>query len=411
MSLDKKSKQKLSKSQIRIGEAIAFDCFDEYGALLFRKGLVIDSERTLERILDRGLFAVMEPTPDSPGKIVANAPAASKSKKLLIGSWSEADANVPSSPFQYFNDLNAHLKQLFSKIDGRMNAESETAGLDFTERVGRIADHVQSLCEIDANAAIGLLHFDRRDRYTIFHPLHRSVVCNLVGKKYGLSDGERKRIICAALTCDLSTLELQEQLNNQVAPLSPEQQATIRNHPSDSAKLLRELGITDEEWLTAVEQHHETLCESGYPGGIRRDEVTVWSRLITLSDSYTAMITPRRYKQAISSQHAMRTLFLARGSMVDEHLTVYFVKTLGVYPPGAFVKLTNGETAVVIRRSEDSKAPLVKSVIGPRGASINKPCLRDTQIKEFAIKDVVERDSIIEIDLNQLWDYTGGSEQ
>ncbi|WNV06718.1 hypothetical protein RP726_10015 [Candidatus Methylospira mobilis] len=400
MSLDKKSKQKLSKSQFLVGKPIEFDCFDEQGVLLFRKGLVIDSARTLEHILERGLFAqIGQPSQNT------SQPAASESRRLLLGKWSEADGDADPSPFQYFSGLNRQLKQLYSDIC----AESGADGLDFASRVGRIAGQVQSLCEVDSNAAIGLLHLDQRNRYTVFHPLHRSVVCNLVGKRYGYSEEECKRIICAALTCDLSTLELQEKLNNQVAPLSPEQQASLRNHPGDSVRLLRELGVTDEEWITAVNQHHETLCQSGYPGGIHRDEVTVWSRLIKLSDSYTAMITPRRYKQAITSQHAMRTLFLARGSQVDEHLTILFVKALGVFPPGAFVKLANGETAVVVRRGKDSKAPMVKSVVGPRGAPLNRPCLRDTQIKQFEIRGVVERDGVADIDLNQLWDYTRGS--
>jgi len=400
MSLDKKIKQKLSKSQFQIGKPIEFDCFDEQGVLLFRKGLVIDSERTLERILERGLFARIGPPLHN-----TSQPAASESRRLLLGKWSEADGDARPSPFQSYSGLNLQLKQLYSD----MGAEAGADGLDFTSRVGLIAGQVQSLCEADSNAAIGLLHLEQRNRYTVFHPLHRSVVCNLVGKRYGYSEEECKRIICAALTCDLSTLDLQEQLNNQVAPLSPEQQASLRNHPGDSVRILRELGVTDEEWITAVNQHHETLCESGYPGGIHRDEVTVWSRLLKLSDCYTAMVTPRRYKQAITSQHAMRTLFLARGSQVDERLTILFVKALGVYPPGAFVKLANGETAVVVRRGKDSKAPMVKSVVGPRGAPLNRPCLRDTQVKQFEIQCVVERDGAVEVDLNQLWDYTQGS--
>jgi HD-GYP domain-containing protein (c-di-GMP phosphodiesterase class II) len=406
MSLDRKSRQKLRKSQILVGKPLAFDCYDEQGVLLFRKGLVIDSERTLERIIERGLFASLEQS-----ALNTSQPASAGSKDFLIGTWSEENADAPPTPFQYFNDLNLRLKQLFTHINAQTTAKRETASLDFTEHVGRIADQVQLLCKIDADAAIGLLHLDQRNHYTIVHPLHRAIACHLVGKRHGFSEGESRRIICAALTCDVSTLDFQEQLNHQLAPLSPAQQTMLRNHPHDSARLLRELQVTDEDWITAVGQHHETLNEAGYPGRIPHNEVTAWSRLITLTDCYTAMITPRRYKQSFTSKHAMRTLFLTRGSIVDEHFTILFVKALGLYPPGTFVKLTNGETAIVIRSGKDSKAPLVKSVIGPRGAPLNTPYLRDTQVKEFAISDVVERDDKIEIDLHQLWDYTGRIEQ
>ena len=366
----------------QIGQPIKFDCYDERGVLLLKKGLVIESERALAYMIERGLYAGAEQSQAAPF---------------------EHERAAPPSPFHFFDELYLRLNRIFVAMAGK----SEEAGQmsDFNGRVAGIAAKLQKMCDIDANAAIGLIHLQQFDRYTVAHPLHRAIVCELVAKRNGIGEQERRRIVCAALTCDLAMVELQEKLVKQADPLSPQQREAIRAHPTESATQLAALGVDDGEWLTAVSQHHEGLGDSGYPGRAGNDQVTLWSRLIHLADIYTAMITPRAYRPGLTARLAMRDVFLTRGKTVDETLSAQLVKELGIYPPGAFVKLINGEVAIVIRRSVDSKAPLVKAVVGPRGRPLARPVVRDTAAKEFAIRDVVERDSIVQIDLQHLWDY------
>ena len=143
----------------------------------------------------------------------------------------------------------------------------------------------------------------------------------------------------------------------------------------------------------------------GYPRGLALGDISGAARILKLADMYTAMITPRSYRKAMLSKTAMRDIFLKRGSEIDEELAVYIVKELGVYPPGAFVKLQSGELAIVTHRGGNPKAPTVKAVVGPRGAPFDKPVLRKTDIREYEILDVVERDMIVKIDLHKLWGY------
>ncbi len=376
-------KHKLSINQIRIGEPVEFDCYNSSGMLLLKKGLCIKSEQTLERLIENGLFVSIE--------------VAETSQKVV--------SDAPPSPFQYFEDLKLLLGSIFT------GSKKETSGLDFTQLAYSVARDVQKMCSVDADAVIGLMHLDRSDRYIIFHPLHRSIICELVGKRHGLSEEERKRIICAALTCDLSILDLQQELAGQKTPLSPEQQRLIQNHPTESAKLLRQFGVTDEDWITAVCQHHETVSETGYPGKIKQAELMLWSKLISLADSYTAMITPRAYKKISTSMEAMRHLLMKRDLIFDNHLTILLVKELGVYPPGSFVKLVNCETAIVISRTENSTAPMVKSVVGSRGAPLDRPILRNTQSTGFGIHDILRGEDVVDglgviTDPYKLWEYS-----
>ncbi|WP_051228889.1 HD-GYP domain-containing protein [Paludibacterium yongneupense] len=382
-------RKKLHASQIAIGRPLEFDCFDSQGRLLLKKGLVIESERALGLMIEHGLFSHPEPA-------------------AAAGVQAE-DEDAQPSPFQLLTDLNLRLKQILSRIGTGEPAWNDGDGCDFAARVMGIASSLQKVCALDVDAAIGLLHLDRNDRYTTQHPLHRSIVCELVGKRSGMSEHERMRVICASLTCDISMLGLQEELTRQHGPLTASQKEEIEVHPIKSAAMLRAFNVTDDAWCDAVEHHHEALDGSGYPRKVSRTGLAPWPRLIALADIYTAMITPRAYRTAISSRVAMRELFLKRGSHVDEGFATLIVKELGLYPPGAFVKLANGEIAIVLHRGEDSQTPVVKSVLGPRGMPLVKHRVRDTVQKEFSIQDVAERDNIIQINMNQLWGYPTGS--
>jgi hypothetical protein len=102
---------------------------------------------------------------------------------------------------------------------------------------------------------------------------------------------------------------------------------------------------------------------------------------------------------------ALREIFLKRGGKVDENLAKALIKELGLYPPGSFVRLHNGEIAIVFRRGKTATTPLVRSVIGPRGAMLGRPVRRDTSETHYVIVDLAPYDPSVRISFNQLWDY------
>ena len=163
--------------------------------------------------------------------------------------------------------------------------------------------------------------------------------------------------------------------------------------------------MQNDDWFKAVLHHHEKYDGSGYSGALRGDDLPLSVRLISLADTYSAMIQPRLYRGGVLPRDALREIFVQRGKEIDEGLAQLFIKELGVYPPGAFVKLQNGETAVVTRPGENAMNPIVHSVLGPRGAPLNNPIKRDTADPDLAIRDMVPRDKTTKLDLPRLWGY------
>jgi HD-GYP domain-containing protein (c-di-GMP phosphodiesterase class II) len=264
---------------------------------------------------------------------------------------------------------------------------------------------LQAVCDLDADAVLGMMHLDTASRYTIMHPLYVAILSELIGRVKRLSIAERLPLVAAALTANVSIIELQEQLQKQEGPLTDDQKAEMRLHPVKAVDMLLAIGVQDESWIATVLHHHEKIDGSGYPGARRGDTIPLSVRILSLADTYSAMVTPRVYRTSILARDALRDIFLKRGGEMDAELAQLFIKVLGVFPPGTFVKLQNGEVGIVTRRGENSMKPMVHAVIGPRGAPLQASIKRDTANADYAITEMVVRDRACKLDVHRMWGY------
>jgi HD-GYP domain-containing protein (c-di-GMP phosphodiesterase class II) len=196
--------------------------------------------------------------------------------------------------------------------------------------------------------------------------------------------------------------ELQQQLTNQRTPLTPEQQELVQQHPLLGADILRQASVDSPIWLSIVENHHETANGTGYPRGIREmDDDTVLLRTL---DLYCAKISPRMHRKPMSGTQAERVLFTDTGTSSDNIFIPALIKEIGNYPPGSFVKLVNGEIAVVYKRSASIDMPQVLSLINDKGDPLIEPIRRDTSREQFKIvKDVLRETILININPAKIW--------
>lgn len=297
---------KLGGDLIRVGCPVPVDCYDGRGHLLLKKGLIVDSQKQVDFLLERGLFSL-------------DGPAVKFTEQALEKS---------PTPFQLLGDCSNRLKQIFAVA----HAEPQTrlAGDNsVAERLLHLAKDIQLICWMDSDAVLGAVHLDDSGRYSVSHPLYRAIICELLAARKGIPEADRQRLLAAALSCDLSMLKLQDELIRQTGPLQAEQKQAIRWHSIETRKLLESLGVADAEWLMAVIQHHELLNGTGYPNGFSGEKISGWARILKLADMYTAMVSAKGYRKPILSKTAMRDIFLKRGNEVDEDLAVLIVKELG----------------------------------------------------------------------------------
>jgi HD-GYP domain-containing protein (c-di-GMP phosphodiesterase class II) len=169
-----------------------------------------------------------------------------------------------------------------------------------------------------------------------------------------------------------------------------EQRVILHDHPIKSAQMLRDVGVADEEWLTAVEQHHEWIDGSGYPNKLT--QMSEMARALKYADVFMAKISPRAIRKPLTVQEAARQLFKLDGG---GPMAMAIIKEFGIYPPGEFVKLKSGELAVVIRRTASANTPLAVSITDRTAVPILNVIRRETARPEHAIVGLVADKSIV----------------
>ena len=405
--------RRINYADVVLDEALPFDCYDEHGNFLLRQGHVVNSEKQIEFLVDRGYFdaTVTAPAAPTPKRAMAEPPHVKEAKK---------------TPFGVFELCKEQVRTLFSKLkidngsklpeditfEALKNVYRETIRnmhggkpSNFQEQIFGVCRGLQALCKLDQDAAIGAVHLDPLCRYTTIHPMHKAVLSEIVATRLGVSPQERLPILAAALTANISMLDLQELLHGQKSSPNEAQKRLILLHPQLSTEMLLELGVQDKVWLDSVLQHHERANGSGYHRSLKGRHILRSAQMLSLADIYGAMVKPRAYRDAIHAKEALSKIFMTRGSEVDGELVQIFIKELGIYPPGSIVRLENGEMAIVTRRGDSPTAPRVKSVFDGQGKPLDVSVSRDTSDRSYAIREIIPRDKRMSFNFPLLWDY------
>jgi hypothetical protein len=360
---------------ILVGSPLRWDVFDEHEALLLKEGAVIESEFQLNTLLKRGLFV----------------------HALIERTEQEAPIIIKKSPFEIIDDVYFQLCDLFQKTDINPKLES---------RIVKLCDMLRSACNYDPNASLGMMFFCNDCRYPVMHSIQTALICKIILNNLGASGEEQLMTMAAALTMNISMIGLQEKLYYQETALDEAQKQQIKTHPERSVSYLEKCGVTNAVWLNAVAQHHEFLNGSGYPKGLKDAEIGRNSRILTIGDMYCAKISNRAYRCPILPTKALRDLFVRRDNSLDATISQILIKKLGMYPPGLFVELQNGEIAVVTHVGKDVRFPMLCSLTNSNGVPYMKPMPRDCTETQYAIKKgLAIAEAAVEVNRCQLWGY------
>ncbi len=344
----------LVKHRVAVGVPLPFNVRHADTTLLLARGQVVDSVEQMEALFDRGTL-------------------------VDLAELNSTDLVAMAEP----QELPRLWKRCLTQLgDSLRRPEPET----FSDALDQATPPVLALVERDKDLAIfQVLRQEGNEhvQYGVTHSTHAAITGYLVAQRLGWNEDDSQRVFKTALTMNISMLELQGHLAAQAGPPTPEQLTAVRAHPEFSRRILELSGITDDEWLKAVEQHHEQADGSGYPSG--RHDVCDTAALVRRADVYTAKLTPRNGREAMSADKAGRMMFMQDGG---HPMTAALVKEFGVYPPGCWVRLANGEGGIVVKRGPTVMAPIVAVLSSPTGVPLRQPVRRDTRQPNFAVHQV-----------------------
>ncbi len=350
------SELSLVKHRVRLGAPLPFNVRNADATLLLARGQVIADVGQMEALMRLGAF-------------------------VDIAELGDTRLDVEAAPPERLPEL---WSQCLNRV-GDLLVEATSAG--FREALDDAVEPVQSLIRRDPDLAIFQVVQQQAGEdlsYGVKRSLQSALTSFLVARRLGWDVDETARALKAALTMDLSMLELHGELARQIGPVTDRQREQIRSHPLRSARALERAGITDRAWLDAVAKHHEAPDGSGYPTG--STDVCDLAALIRRADVYTAKLSPRANRDAIAADRAGKEMFMQEPG---HPMIAALVKEFGVYPPGCHVRLASGETAVVLKRGPTITTPVVAAMCDAHGVAYPQPIRRDTARASHAIQAVL----------------------
>ncbi len=266
---------------------------------------------------------------------------------------------------------------------GRLSEES-AAAIHWPQRLQALLQRLSSLASRAPDELLFVLIAGAgrlQPRYGLHHALATAAIVEPAGAVLGWTEHERRAVGLAALTMNLSIVELQDELAYRERTLTVEQRQALAAHPARSVARLVELGVDDALWLDTVAWHHR--LPDGPPAAQAGAERL--AALLRRVDVFMAKISPRAARPALPTTEAARDACLGADGRPDL-LGAAILKTLGLYPPGSLVTLRDGETAVVWQRGERLDQPLVLAIAGADRQPYARPLLRRTAEADHAIR-------------------------
>jgi HD-GYP domain-containing protein (c-di-GMP phosphodiesterase class II) len=386
---DKGDLIKVTADELMVGDTLPWTVYDATGRLLMDAGLVVSTQSRLNSIVASGY------------RLDEQISAVEETVKIPVSALPDPHQYAKdTNPFNELNEMCRELEQAFGGIAGEGSFKEGR----LQKRLYESASQIQGLCNLNADALLGSIHLSNKFNYSIKHPLHVAIISAIIANTLELSKESQLAIVGAAITANVAMNAYQDSLQRHKGPLTEEQAARVKKHPEEGVELLKAAGITNQLWLDIVLQHHEKVDGSGYPNGLDADEILIEAKIVGLADIYSAMVSSRPYRAALTPQRSLKQLFMQRGSFFDASLTNLFLQELGIYPPGATVELANGEVGVVVqRKSLDTSKPIVSSIKDRFGVRFMQPVRRDTGDKRFSIRGDIKLEQLGNVNPSILW--------
>lgn len=168
---------------------------------------------------------------------------------------------------------------------------------------------------------------DAKDRDSYEH-LKRVVKYSLLlASTVDLSDTEKEDLHFAALLHDVGKIGIAEHILNKPSELTPEEYKKIKKHVEEGVKILANVPFLDNAALI-VKHHHERFDGEGYPDRLKGEKIPVGARILTITDSFDAMISDRIYRHKKTREEAIKELKRCSGGQFDPKLVNVFLEIL-----------------------------------------------------------------------------------
>ena len=214
--------------------------------------------------------------------------------------------------------------------------------------IGQITDSILSAPEL----AINLMGDKLGGEEIYVHSLNVTMLSMMMARDIKLPQPVAAALGMGALLHDVGWKNLPDKIVHKHEALTAAEQHLFQMHAQYSADITQKMQCQNAV-LAVIREHHELFDGSGYPGGLKGDQIGLLARIVAIADHYDELCNPANIALAMTPHEALSTMFAKHRARFDPKLLQVFIRCLGVYPPGTIVQLANGMLGMVTTVNTD----------------------------------------------------------
>lgn len=276
-------------------------------------------------------------------------------------------------------------QDMFDSVDQAHRRAARESELDI-DGIRTVSESLVKTAGDSFTDVMQLVRYPDYDTFTVGHSVRVASIAVLVAQRAGMSKEFQMEIATAGMLHDVGKSQIPEEILFKASELDEAERLTMDRHPVIGAQILLEHRHASPMAVAAAWGHHLRFDGGGYPTlpdwGVS-GRVTA---LLKVCDVFEALTAIRPYKMALTARRAYEIMLGDRGSY-DPGAFRALVAAMGLYPPGSFVLLSNGEQGVVERAGPDIERPLVRVTADRTGKPVehDEAPLRDLSEPEIGI--------------------------
>ncbi|WP_274652315.1 HD-GYP domain-containing protein [Paenibacillus humicola] len=267
-------------------------------------------------------------------------------------------------------EIRTNFRMLMDKSGHKSGGTYPYIAQPFRQVMNMVIDDITA----QRDAMLLLMNMGAVDDYLVHHSLNVCVYSTLLGAASGYSRDELMTLGLGAMLHDIGKTQISPQLLKKEGSLTPAEYEEMKRHAERGYILLKDEPNIPLLAAHCAYQHHERLDGSGYPRGIKGEDIHEYAKWIGLVDSYDAMTTARVYRAPMLPHQAVEALYAGTGTLYDQRMLQLFRDKVAIYPLGITVRLQTGETGVVVDiNSSCPHRPVVRILYNESGEELKAP--------------------------------------
>ncbi|MGR5173885.1 HD-GYP domain-containing protein [Vibrio owensii] len=234
----------------------------------------------------------------------------------------------------------ARMRSVMTKIRNRP--------ADAVGEAKQLIDDIVEKLMCDDNVTLHLMNGKNEFEDIYFHSLNVAVIAMMIGRAKGYSAEQLKALSFAALFHDMGKIKIPTAILRKQTPLSEPESNYLKLHTKYGLDMANQIEDFPDSAKTVIAQHHELRDGSGYPEGLKGDEIDELAQVIIVANAFDNLChTPIASEQKIPYTALSHLYKNCKHLYKEENLNI-LIKFMGVFPPGTVVQLSNNMVGLVI---------------------------------------------------------------